>query len=188
MDPNQRDVVESTLFTPNFTNNSLVHQNNALTCKHITSYQGVENMCKKNHEGELNWCINPDKSSLHCTQKVRGLEWGNYQRRQIFSPSKIKSHVFFFGTSQIKSFFPFGDIVKGPNLVKIHSLPMVEEAMDVRRPSTQENGRDRAIAPVPIFPTCKTNKNQLWRNYLFVNIVKLNLKSFLTRSCSRKQK
>lgn len=106
MDPNQRDVVESTLFTTNFTNSPLIlHQNNALTCKHITSYQGVENMCKKNHECELNWCINPDKSSLHCTQKVRGLKWGNYQRRQILRPSQIRSHVFLFGTSQIKNFF-----------------------------------------------------------------------------------
>lgn len=31
---------------------------------------------------------------------------------------------------------------------------MVEEVMDESRPSTQENGRDIAIAPVPIFPTC----------------------------------
>lgn len=34
-----------------------------------------------------------------------------------------------------------------------HSLPMVEAVMDARRPSTQENGREMAIALVPIFPT-----------------------------------
>lgn len=36
---------------------------------------------------------------------------------------------------------------------------MVEEVIDEMRPSTQENGRDIAIAPVPIFATCKQNKS-----------------------------
>lgn len=31
---------------------------------------------------------------------------------------------------------------------------MVEEVMDERKPNTQENGSERAIAPVPIFATC----------------------------------
>lgn len=31
---------------------------------------------------------------------------------------------------------------------------MVDEVMDERRPNTQENGRDIATAPVPIFATC----------------------------------
>lgn len=30
---------------------------------------------------------------------------------------------------------------------------MVEAVMDERRPKTHENGRDRAIAPVPNLPT-----------------------------------
>lgn len=31
---------------------------------------------------------------------------------------------------------------------------MVDEAMDERRPNTQENGRDITIAPIPMFVTC----------------------------------
>lgn len=45
------------------------------------------------------------------------------------------------------------------------NLPMVEEVMDARRPNTQENGREMAMAPVPIFPTCKNNQvliENLW--------------------------
>jgi hypothetical protein len=37
-------------------------------------------------------------------------------------------------------------------------LPMVDDVMEERRPSTHENGRDMAIAPVPIFVTCKREK------------------------------
>jgi hypothetical protein len=36
------------------------------------------------------------------------------------------------------------------------SLPIVDEIMDERRASTQEKGRDTAIAPMPIFSTFKT--------------------------------
>lgn len=39
----------------------------------------------------------------------------------------------------------------------LKNLPMADEVMDERRPNTQENGRDRAIDPVPIFPTFTTN-------------------------------
>lgn len=41
---------------------------------------------------------------------------------------------------------------------------MVDEVIDARRPSTQENGRDMAIAPVPIFATCKQT-DMLTRKY-----------------------
>ena len=36
---------------------------------------------------------------------------------------------------------------------EIDSVPIVEAVMDERRPKTHENGRDKAIAPVPKFPT-----------------------------------
>lgn len=35
-----------------------------------------------------------------------------------------------------------------------NGLPIVEEVIDERKPRTQEKGRERAIAPVPIFATC----------------------------------
>ena len=35
------------------------------------------------------------------------------------------------------------------------NLPIVDDVMEESRPNTQENGRDMAIAPVPIFPTCR---------------------------------
>ena len=38
-------------------------------------------------------------------------------------------------------------------------LPIVVAVMDAKRPNTQENGRDMAIAPEPIFPTCSCNNN-----------------------------
>lgn len=41
---------------------------------------------------------------------------------------------------------------------------MVDEVMDESRPSTQENGSDIAIAPVPIFPIC-TQTDTLPRIY-----------------------
>jgi hypothetical protein len=37
---------------------------------------------------------------------------------------------------------------------RIHSLPIVVAVMDARRPNMQENGRDMAIAPDPIFEIC----------------------------------
>ena len=42
------------------------------------------------------------------------------------------------------------------NFFSTTSLPIVDEIMDERRPSTQEKGRDIAIAPMPIFATFKT--------------------------------
>lgn len=38
-----------------------------------------------------------------------------------------------------------------------NNIPIVEDVMDPSRPSTQEKGSDMAIAPVPIFPTCRHN-------------------------------
>jgi len=40
----------------------------------------------------------------------------------------------------------------------VANLPMVEDVMEESRPNTQENGRDMAIAPVPIFVTYKKEK------------------------------
>ena len=39
------------------------------------------------------------------------------------------------------------------------NLPIVDDVMEESRPNTQENGRDMAIAPVPIFPTCRELNN-----------------------------
>jgi hypothetical protein len=64
---------------------------------------------------------------------------------------------------------------------------MVDEVMDESRPSTQENGRDIAIAPVPMFPTC-TQTDILSRTYNS----KFDRSGYetanITKSCSRKQK
>lgn len=47
------------------------------------------------------------------------------------------------------------NIKKFPNFYNCTlNIPIVEEVIDESRPSTQENGRDIAIALVPIFPTC----------------------------------
>lgn len=67
------------------------------------------------------------------------------------------------------------------------NIPMVDEVIDESRPSTQENGREIAIAPVPIFPTCIETD-------ILPRIYKSKFESSgggaanLTRSCSRKQK
>lgn len=37
----------------------------------------------------------------------------------------------------------------------INHIPIVEDVIDASRPSTQEKGSEIAIAPVPIFPTCR---------------------------------
>ena len=42
------------------------------------------------------------------------------------------------------------------------SLPIVDEVMDERRPSTQEKGSDIATAPVPIFPTCSQSNINIY--------------------------
>lgn len=41
-------------------------------------------------------------------------------------------------------------------------LPIVVAVMDAKRPNMQEKGRESAIAPDPIFPTCPCDHNRLF--------------------------
>ena len=45
------------------------------------------------------------------------------------------------------------------HIYQCSNLPIVDDVMEESRPSTQENGRDMAIAPVPIFPTYRELNN-----------------------------
>ena len=46
-----------------------------------------------------------------------------------------------------------------PESLQFANLPIVDDVMEERRPNTHENGRDMAIALVPIFPTCAESNN-----------------------------
>lgn len=93
------------------------------------SYERVEYVSKENHQGELDQSVNPDVSALHCNQR---LDLGKKSRGLSFCSS-----IYYLAKCSV-CFAP---------------VPIVDAVTDARRPRTQANGRDKAIAPVPIFPT-----------------------------------
>lgn len=88
------------------------------------SYQWVKDVSKENHQTKLNCCINPDIFSAYYTQISEELV--------LHWDDRIQAH----------------------KALSKHSIPIVVAVMDASRPNMQENGRDNAIAPDPIFEIC----------------------------------